>query len=508
MAAAAAHVSDGRGSGPERKRKRSSGAAGGGGDDDSDAGDAIFGYTAAMPRPGAPALSLDELRSRLATRIDLMKRSRESKKEGRGGPAGDASAAAAAAGAMLVDGEAVGEGHVGAESQKKRKQRKRKQQQQEKPKAGGAASATIASSSSAPSSSSSAAARTPSAAAASAASTAAAGARTASQQQGQKRPRQEGGAAETARPKQQQQQQRPQPRTAAMPPSLPLTSGDSAVLDFAFGAIASAAPAAATSNTGTGSGADADAPRGSKKGKLKHLLKKAQAAKQRLDRLAEAGLPQAKLDANFSSALKRAEVRGEGGRVGRGRRAHSLWFLDGFMVLNLVMSLPSESARSFYCAACSCSSNTPSPLLPRSVRSAVQGEKPMDDPHLIAKALKRMQKTKAKSSAAWAERKVKEDGDQVARQAFRDGNIAKKKLRGLNEKGKAAAAKAAEKKASHKVGGLGGEAAAGAGAAAATAAPAAAGGAAKSAGRPSSGTGGGGRAGFEGQKKSFLNQKA
>ena len=121
-------------------------------------------------------------------------------------------------------------------------------------------------------------------------------------------------------------------------------------------------------------------------------------------------------------------------------------------------------------------------------RRPLQGDKPMDDPALIAKALKRMHKAKVKSAVAWAERKEKEAGDQAARQSHRSEMIAKKKSRGLNEKGlKALAAKDAARAA--PVSG------------AAPASGASHGGAPRE-GKPSKG---GGRAGFEGRKKAFLN---
>lgn len=51
------------------------------------------------------------------------------------------------------------------------------------------------------------------------------------------------------------------------------------------------------------------------------------------------------------------------------------------------------------------------------------GEKVKDDPKLLAKALKRKERSKAKSAEAWAERKATSDQQQAARQARREANL-------------------------------------------------------------------------------------
>ena len=246
---------------PGTKRKRAA--------DDSDADAASdeeggsFGYPAALPRPGAPAHSLEELRARLAARIDVLVRVREGSKASRGGAAGGAAA----------DGE-DGDGDGAVVYKKRERQKKRRK----------GAVAGVA--------------------------TAAAGASEARTGSAERKPGK--GSAAAGQPQQQPKQQ--QRSTKAKPTPASRTAEAAAVsdsaLDFAFGTIAAAAAtsgAAPVPLTKLGNGEEG--AKGSKKGKLKHLLKKAQSKQQRLDRLSAAGQPAAKLNASFTSALKRAEVR-------------------------------------------------------------------------------------------------------------------------------------------------------------------------------------------------------
>jgi hypothetical protein len=63
----------------------------------------------------------------------------------------------------------------------------------------------------------------------------------------------------------------------------------------------------------------------------------------------------------------------------------------------------------------------------------LQGAKVLDDPALLAKSLKRAQKDKAKSAAAWAGRTATQAEESKARLATRNENLQKKRTRGVNE---------------------------------------------------------------------------
>lgn len=64
---------------------------------------------------------------------------------------------------------------------------------------------------------------------------------------------------------------------------------------------------------------------------------------------------------------------------------------------------------------------------------ALQGSKVLDDPKLLAKSLKRLQKSKAKSGEAWAQRTATQTTESAQRTAQRNENLQKKRQRGVNE---------------------------------------------------------------------------
>ena len=126
-----------------------------------------------------------------------------------------------------------------------------------------------------------------------------------------------------------------------------------------------------------------------------------------------------------------------------------------------------------------------------------EGGKVLDNPTLLAKSLKRLDKSKAKSSAAWAARAEKVSASRSERDATRTDNLKTKKVRAQlaaseraeKEKAAARAAKAAERNgdsAAASSGGAGGGGGGGGG----------------------GGSGGARRAGFEGRAgKGFINKK-
>jgi len=85
----------------------------------------------------------------------------------------------------------------------------------------------------------------------------------------------------------------------------------------------------------------------------------------------------------------------------------------------------------------------------------LQGGKVMDDPKLLAKSLKRLQKQKAASAAAWDQRKSTQKDESTARVTQRNANLQKKRSRGVNEMHQVKSGKARES-GGGKAGGGGG----------------------------------------------------